>query len=63
MVSMQKTDVVIVGAGVSGLLLSLLLERRGIDYLTLERRPCVGKHDNRITNTAISQKVQFQRYC
>src|SRR4030095_4687225 len=34
-----RTQVVIVGAGPSGLLLSHLLSRRGVDSVVLERRP------------------------
>ena len=35
---MQRTQVVIIGAGPSGLMLSLLLERQGIDSIVLERQ-------------------------
>ena len=41
---MKRTQVVIVGAGPSGLMLAQLLHRSGIDALVLERqtRQCAG---------------------
>ena len=57
MVSVQKKDVVIVGAGVSGLFLSALLEKIGIDYVTLEKRSRPGKYGNRVINLSAFAKL------
>ena len=41
LMSTIQTDVLIVGAGPVGLLTALLLEKVGLDYLVVERRPAL----------------------
>ena len=54
---MDERDVVIVGAGISGLYLSKELEKRGIDYITLEKRRNVGTDGPRIINLEIFETL------
>ncbi|MFH1978407.1 MAG: NAD(P)/FAD-dependent oxidoreductase [Candidatus Aenigmatarchaeota archaeon] len=54
---MMEKDVVIIGAGVAGLYLSKMLERKGISYITLEKNYFVGKYGNRVINKDVFRKV------
>lgn len=56
---MDHYDVVIVGAGISGLYLSRLLERKGISYVTLEKRTALGTYGNRIISTETFDKLEI----
>ena len=51
------TDVVIVGAGTAGLYLSKELEKRGIDYITFEKRHELGTYGPRIINLETLKKL------
>lgn len=46
---MEKYDVVIIGAGASGLLAALTLSKHGKKVLVLEKQPCVGGNCNSYT--------------
>ncbi len=56
---MIKTEVAIVGAGISGLYLSMLLEQKNINYLTLEQRTKIGKYGNRVINKEVFQMLKL----
>lgn len=54
-------DVVIVGAGVAGLYLSKLLEKKGINYITFEKNKQVGKYGNRIISNTAFKKLKVSK--
>jgi len=58
---MDKKDIVIVGAGISGLYLSKELEKRGIDYITLEKRYAIGTYGPRIINLETFEKLELPK--
>jgi len=58
---MIEKDVVIIGAGVAGLYLSRLLEKKGINYITFERNVKVGKYGNRIISNAAFKKLELSK--
>ncbi|MFH0949189.1 MAG: NAD(P)/FAD-dependent oxidoreductase [Candidatus Aenigmatarchaeota archaeon] len=57
---MIEKDVVIVGGGVAGLKLSGLLEKKNIDFMTLEQNGSIGKYGNRIVNTDVARKLNLR---
>lgn len=61
MLKNQQYDVAIIGAGVAGLYLSNLLEKRGINYITFEKNKQIGKYGNRIISTAAFQKLKISK--
>jgi flavin-dependent dehydrogenase len=56
-----KIDVAVIGAGIAGLYLSKLLEKRGISHLVFEKNDSVGKYGNRIINKHVYQKLRLKR--
>jgi len=56
---MIEKDVVIIGSGISGLYISKLLEKKGIDFITLEGNRSVGKYGNRIINNSVFKKLEL----
>jgi len=58
---MESFDVVIIGAGVSGLYLSKLLENSGISYVTLEKRSTIGTYGPRIISLETLNKLELPK--
>ncbi|MBI5000236.1 MAG: NAD(P)/FAD-dependent oxidoreductase [Euryarchaeota archaeon] len=56
---MIETDVLIVGAGISGLNLAGLLEEHSVNYRLLEKRSTIGKHGNRIVNMDVVKSLSL----
>ncbi|KAF9101805.1 hypothetical protein BGX29_005247 [Mortierella sp. GBA35] len=58
--SAKKTKTLIVGAGPGGLILGILLERAGLDYLILERAPKVKALGSAIALSSVVQPLLAQ---
>jgi digeranylgeranylglycerophospholipid reductase len=58
---MENHDVVIIGAGISGLYLSKLLEEKGIDFITLEKRNELGTYGPRIISIETLEKLNLPK--
>ena len=52
-------DVTIIGAGIAGLYLSKLLEKRNINHIVLEKNKFIGKYGNRIINREVFEKLNL----
>src|SRR3989338_6791982 len=57
---MIEKDVAIIGAGVSGLKLSEMLEKKNIDFITFEHNNAVGKYGNRIINVDVAKRLNLR---
>jgi len=58
---MESFDVVVIGAGVSGLYLSKLLENSKTSYVTLEKRSAIGTYGPRIISLETLKKLEMPK--
>lgn|GEM_PF-1696612 len=56
---MKEHPVIIIGAGTAGLYLSGLLEKAGIDFITLDKRSTLGTYGPRIINLETLEKLNL----
>ena len=59
-----KTDVLIIGGGIAGILTAYFLQQNGVDYVLVEKgRICSGTTQNTTAKITVQHGLVYQKIC